>query len=345
MARTAQPRRAFLLAPFAVLVAAIALHGVYWVVVSGQIVDRAHRWIASQEAAGYAAEHGGISVNGYPFRFSLRVETPDLTAPDTEGGWRARVDRLAATAQFYDLNHWIITPDGTAIVEVATSRGSARYAIAAQSAQLSVSGSGGATTRVGASVSEVTLTAQQGPAPAVEAVGALALSGVVSPDDALILRVQADAVQFSEGVLTDAMSAAFGSQVNTFRMEAAVGRFSALARAGGLAEWRDAGGQLDIARTQLVWGVADLNGEGAIGLDEALLPAGRLSVVVTNPETLITALVQAGLVHDEQGEALRLAALMAPRREGGIALPFRLREGALFLGPARLGAFAEPASP
>jgi len=37
------------------------------------------------------------------------------------------------------------------------------------------------------------------------------------------------------------------------------------------------------------------------------------------------------------GFALRLFALMAPRRDTGIALPFRLQDGGLFLGPARIG--------
>ena len=337
----ARPKRRALLIPFAGLVAVIVIHAVYWFVVSGQIRNQAEAWIADQEAAGYEIAHEGLSVSGYPFRFSLRAQTPDIAAPEAEGGWRAGVAELAATAQFYDLNHWIITPAGQVALETLTDDGPARWTAAFEAARLSLSGAGGVTQRIGASVQALTLQAETGPAPAIEAVTALNLSGFVGEDDLFALRLQADGLRFSPDVLDPALEAAFGREAELARMEATVSAFAALARAGDPAEWRRAGGVLDIAQIQLIWGAADISGSGEIALDAALLPAGRLSVVVTDPETLIGALVDAGLVHDEQGEALSLAALMAPRREGGIALPFRLQGGAVFLGPARLGTFAE----
>ena len=336
-----RPRRRYLLAPFAVLLAVVLIHGVYWVVASGQIRSQALAWIADQEAAGYAIAHEGLRVGGYPFRFSLRVERPDIAAPDSEGGWRVRAERLAATAQIYDLNHWILTPDGDVLLHALTEAGPARWIAAYDAARLSLAGTGGVTTRIGASVAGLTLQAESGPEPALEAVGALNLTGFTTEDDRLTVRVQADALRLAEGVLDPALQAAFGREPELWRMEANLTRFEALARAGDPAEWRRAGGVLDIVGAQLVWGAADITGSGELALDAELRPAGRMSVVVTDPETLIDALVDAGLVHDEQGEALSLAALMAPRREGGIALPFRLQDGAVFLGPARLGTFAE----
>lgn len=120
-------------------------------------------------------------------------------------------------------------------------------------------------------------------------------------------------------------------------MEATLNAWSALASGGDPVAWTRAGGAMAISRAQLVWGPADVSGAGDVSLDALLRPVGRLSVVVTDPETLIGALVEAGLVHDEQGDALRLAAMMAPRRDTGIALPFRFQDGGLFLGPARIG--------
>lgn len=336
-----RPRRRTLLIPFGILLAVIIVHAVYWVVVSGQIRDQADAWIARQEAAGYVVSHGGLRVGGYPFRFSLRAADPDITAPEDEGGWRIRADRVAATAQIYDLNLWVLTPDGAVSLEASTASGPARWIAGFDTAQISVAGARGVTSRIGATIEALTLTAETGPAPAVDAIGALALNGVAGEDDSFTLRVQADDVRFAAGVLDAPLEAAFSREVELARMEAVVTEFSALARAGDPAEWRRAGGLLDIRRAQLIWAAADMSGSGQIGLDDDMLPEGRLSVVVTDPETLIGALVAGGLVHEDQGDALSLAALMAPRRESGIALPFRLQGGAVFLGPARLGTFAE----
>jgi hypothetical protein len=336
-----RPGRLSLLIPFGGLLAVIAIHAAYWVIVAGQIRNQADDWIAQQEAAGYAISHGGLSVGGYPFRFSLRATSPQIAAPEAEGGWRAEAGRLAATAQIYDLNHWILTPDGGLAVEAMTSTGLARWGASFESARVSLSSTRGVTTRVGASVTGLALVSEAGPQPAVESVAALNLTGFVGDEDVFVLRVQADRLVMAETQLDDELEAAFGREAELWRMEAVVTQFDALARAGDPVEWRRAGGVLDVTRAQLIWGAADISGSGQIALDADLLPAGRLSMVVTDPETLISALVEAGMVHEEQGDALSLAALMAPRREGGIALPFRLQDGAIFLGPARLGVFAE----
>jgi len=332
------PSRTALLMPFAVLIIVAVLHAVYWTLAASQIEQRALAWIESQEAAGYQVGYDSLHVNGYPFRFSLRAEAPRLTAPDADGGWTASVERLAASAQFYDLNHWIVAPAGVGEIVSAGET----YQLTADAARLSLRARNGATARIGASIENLTITAQDGQAPAVRAVKSLALASFLNQEDQLALRLQIDGLALGEGELEPALVQAFGSEASLLRMDALVTQWVALARLADPAEWRQAGGALVVNQAQLIWGPAELSGAGEIGLDADLLPEGRLSVVVTDPETLIGGLEAAGLVHDEQGEALRLAALMAPRREGGIALPFRLREGGIFLGPARVGSLVEP---
>ena len=112
--------------------------------------------------------------------------------------------------------------------------------------------------------------------------------------------------------------------------------WSALAADGDAGLWARAGGRVIVRGAQLVWGPARLEGDGDLTLDNQARPDGRLSVTLFEPEALVDALVAGGLVSSDQGEALRLAALMAPRRDGGVALPFRLQNGGVFLGPARL---------
>lgn len=332
-----QRNRLGLAAPFAGLILLIVIHAFYWVVVSGRVETRAQAWIAEQERAGYAIEHQGLSVGGYPFRFSLRADAPIIAAPRSEGGWRAELDQLAATAQFYNLDHWIVTFGGPARLETLGATGLVRYAMTADAARLSLAAAAGSTTRVGADLDGFTLAAEGGPAPVIERIGQARLSGFIDEDDRFSFAMELLDMALADAAVEPPVAAAFGRTAQRVRLAGALTRWDALARAGDPFAWTASGGLLDVRDAQLLWGPADLNGTGAVRLDSELRPAGRLSLVVTDPDTLISALVEAGLVHDEQGEALRLFALMAPRRDTGIALPFRLQDGGLFLGPARIG--------
>ncbi|MGJ3232456.1 MAG: DUF2125 domain-containing protein [Oceanicaulis sp.] len=332
-----QRSRLGLILPFAALVAVMIVHAIYWIVISGVVEDRARAWIAAQERAGYEIEHQGLRVGGYPFRFTLHAAAPTITAPVSEGGWRAELQRLAGTAQFYNLDHWIVTFGGPARLTAQGETGPVVYQVGAETARLSLAASSGATTRVGGDLDAVTFSAESGPAPAVESAGQVRLSGFIDADDRFSFAVEAREVRLAETALSPEVRAAFGDTAALARMAGALTDWSVLSQVGDPYAWTAAGGHVEVAAAQLVWGPADLNGSGEITLDGELRPAGRLSLIVTDPDTLITALVDAGLVYHEQGEALRLFALMAPRRDTGIALPFRLQDGGLFLGPARLG--------
>jgi len=333
------PRRRFLIFPFALLAAAAAVHGVYWAVMAGEIRKGADDWIAAYEAAGYVIDHDGLQVRGYPYRFSLRAQRPQITAPPDEGGWSAHLEAAAATAQFYNLDHWIVTLDGAADFITRADGAPARYRVTTQEARISLAGANNAGRRIGADLLGFEVETLEGPHPVLSRVERLALNARLSGDDALAVRLQIEGVAFNAAVLGDALAGAFGETVQLLRADARVTKWDALAAQGDPGAWSRAGGALTLNRSQLEWGPAYVMGEGEIALDALMRPAGRLSVVVSDPDSLINALTGAGMVHEEQGDALRLAAMMAPRREGGIALPFRLQNGGLFLGPARIGNF------
>jgi hypothetical protein len=329
-----------LIIPFGIAFLLIGLHGIYWVIVSSQIDTRAHDWIAVQEQAGYSAGYDNLSVGGYPFRFTLRADNPILTAPGNEGGWTATINRLEASAQFYNLNHWILTFGTDAMLDMPSQAGETeRYRLTNETARFSVVLSNGQTSRIGAELNQLAIEALSGQSPLVQSIGSGRLNGFVTDQDVFRLRFQIEDAGINPDRIPQSVIDEFGTTADFVRVQSNFTQWSALATAQPWT-WREADGQLNVEMAQLVWGAADLQGSGAIGLDRELLPEGRLSLVVTDPNTLISALVDSELVYSEQGEALRLFALMAPRRESGIALPFRLQDGGLFLGPARLGAFA-----
>lgn len=327
--------------PFAIAFAIILVHAVYWVTVCTKIEARAEAWLNAQKAAGYTLTHDTLEVGGYPFRFTLSANNPVIKAPAREGGWQAELDGISASAQFYNLNHWIITLGPEALWLTPQDGQMVGYHLASEKARLSVIIHDGRTARIGADIDTLNLSSVSGDEPVVSAIEKARLNGYVSEDDVFRLQVQIEAITVGQSHIAPAVADEFGHKADIMRLQANISSWSALAT-GNPRRWQRADGVFTVEGAQLIWGAAELQGTGDIGLDEALLPDGRLSLIVTDPNTLITALVQSGLVHEEQGEALRLFALMAPRRETGIALPFRLQNGGLFLGPARLGGIRPP---
>lgn len=331
------PSRIALIAPFAALVLVIALHTAYWIYAAGEIKAWARDWIIEQEMAGYEIAHGPMQVSGYPLRFTLDVREPDITAPPGDGGWQARFARLSASAMPWNFDHWIVTLGGPLMLAAEAGGDPALYQASAGLARLSVNSSRSGTQRIGIELEDFALDALQGPAPAISGLGRFALTGQIGADNRLSARLDASDIAFAPALFEPRFAATFGETARNFRFEGAITHWDTLAREGDAAAWAGAGGQLLIAGTALEWGPADLGGTGEIGLDLLMRPAGRLSVIISDPDSLVEAMVAAGLVEPGQGDALRLAAMMAPRRETGIALPLRFQDGGIFLGPARIG--------
>lgn len=331
------PSRLGLFLPFILFGVAIAIYAGYWFWMSGEIRKAGENWIAAQEAEGYVIVHDGVNVSGFPFRFTVTVENPDMTAPAEDGGWRTRMPRLSASALPYNINHWIVAFRTPAEIELPGEDGMVRYLAEAATARISLAGQQNATIRIGAEIENGRLANAANGEVIIEALESLILSGLIEDDDFLRLRMDIAGLVLGDGQMDAASLAAFGNRAERIRVDAAITRWSALAGDANLAHWSEQGGRMEIGGAQLEWGPARLGADGSIGVDAQLRPEGRLSVTVGEPETLVTSLVAGGVLSSDQGEAVRLALMMAPRRETGVALPFRLQQGGIYLGPARIG--------
>ena len=340
---TAQPvsprpkSRLGLYLPFGALGVLLVLHAIYWMVMSGQIRTAADAWIADKVEAGYGVEYAAMSVRGYPFRFTIHLSDAVVSAPDTEGGWSLSLNSAAASAQFYNLDHWIVTLGQSATLDTRIDGERSQYALASDRARFSVITRQGVTSRIGAEINALTITAINGPEPLIASIERFAMSGRISESGEFESGFDIEGARFDDSRQGDPLQTAFGDTIARIQLDSVLTEFDALSAAGDPLDWSRAGGQLVIRQTRLDWGPAVLAGSGEMTLDAEIRPAGRLSVVVSDPESLISALENARLVYDEQGAALRLAAMMAPRRDEGIALPFLMQDGGLFLGPARIG--------
>ena len=330
-------RRTLLLVMIAILVVLGAYSG-YWVYVRGVIAGEVDNWIAEQEAAGYEMEDQGVSVTGYPYRFAITVDAPQVRAPQAEGGWFVRWGRLRATASPFNFNHWIFEFEGPLFAEQGADAQRQAVRLDAERARISlVAGSDGRTRRVGLDFEQVALESLAGDDPGLRSIARLLFTGEVLDSDEMHLRLEATGVAATSEAIGRRIVQEFGDTAETMRIDMRVTEWTSLAARADAIAWRDAGGELSVGAAQLDWGPARLSGHGDFTLDAMARPDGRLSLRIADPDALAEALVSAGVVSEENAPALRTAALLAPRGPEGVALPLRLREGAIWLGPARLG--------
>ncbi|WP_291841505.1 DUF2125 domain-containing protein [Maricaulis sp.] len=327
--------------PFGAILFVFLLYSVYWLYASTQIRAAVETWVTDQEAAGYVIEREALTVTGYPYRFQITFRAPHITAPQSDGGWHAELASLQAHAVPYDLSHWIVRFEGPAYLDNLNGPGSQLELGAADARVSLVYNESGETERVGAELVDFTVLTRAGDAPDVQSIGTLFLNGIVEADNTLHVRVMAENVVAASGVLSRDVERAFGETVGMARMDFSVTEWSALARNADAMAWSLAGGRMDIADATLQWGPADLTAVGEFTLDRMARLDGRLSLRVTDPDTLAEALVDARLIPEQNREALRVAAMMAPRGPEGVSLPFRIRDGGVYLGPARLGGLGD----
>ena len=320
--------------PVAGIVLLLIGYSGYWFYAAGRVGDEMRAWILDKEEAGYEIDYTDLRVTGFPYRFQIQLIEPHFRAPPSDGGWDAQLAGLQANALPYDFSHWIVSFDGPLMLESGEV-----LEINASNARMSrKSGRDGRTQRIGAEIRDLTLRAVTGEPPAIEAIDALFLSGVVADDDSLRLRMEASGLRARQGDPDEpGLTRGFGDTGELARTELIFTEWTALARDGNAAAWSQAGGRMQIVQAELEWGPAQLSGEGDLTLDRQARPDGRISLRIADPDALTEALIEGEVIAAANGEALRLATMLAPRSSDGVSLPFTLRDGAIYLGPVRLG--------
>lgn len=320
--------------PVAGIVLLLIGYSGYWFYAAGRVGEEMRAWILDKEEAGYEIDYTDLRVTGFPYRFQIQLIEPHFRAPPSDGGWDAQLAGLQANALPYDFSHWIVSFDGPLMLESGEV-----LEINASNARMSrKSGRDGRTQRIGAEIRDLTLRAVTGEPPAIEAIDALFLSGVVADDDSLRLRMEASGLRARQGDPDEpGLTRGFGDTGELARTELIFTEWTALARDGNAAAWSQAGGRMQIVQAELEWGPAQLSGEGDLTLDRQARPDGRISLRIADPDALTEALIEGEVIAAANGEALRLATMLAPRSSDGVSLPFTLRDGAIYLGPVRLG--------
>ncbi len=322
---------------FGAIILILVAYAGYWFYAAGRVDAELQSWIADKEAAGYEIEYSALSVDGFPYRFQINMHDPRIRVPESDGGWFAQLDKVQANALPYDFSLWIVSFDGPLMVE-----GDQMLRIDASDARFSQkANSNGDIVRVGAEVNNLTIEALTGEAPTLSGIDSLLISGLVGEDNILRVRAEATGLHAAQDRIDPDMAIAFGERGEYARMATEITQWRELARDGDAAIWSRAGGEIRVEEAEFSWGPAHLTGEGQITLNEIAQPDGRLSVRVVNPDALADALVEGGLIEEENEQALRLAVMLAPRSEEGVSLPFSINPRGVYFGPVRITSFED----
>jgi hypothetical protein len=111
--------------------------------------------------------------------------------------------------------------------------------------------------------------------------------------------------------------------------------------AENLAQWRDAGGTLEVENLELRWGSLRFAGSGTLSVDDKLQPVGAFSARVSGLNQLIEMLEQRGQIGPQQAAIARIAVAVLTRNpaNGGppeAKVPVTIQDRVVSIGPVPL---------
>ena len=333
--------RTLVLTSIAIILAAGGTLSAYWLWSADQLAARIATWSDEQRARGYEVSYRGPAIGGYPFGLTAQLEEPRLASPQ---GWRWQGPSVSGRAALWD--PFTITLDFSGLHRVTDTLSAATKPVEAEGARATAVvhlQSSGRIDRATAEVAGLTLRRSGEVLSAQRAAVGL---GPLRPADGARPQALALTGEALGVTLPKAGAGPLGPALQKLAFGAALlGEIPPSARRDMLQQWRQAGGALEIARLELVWGSLALQGEGSLALDPQLLPAGRIDARMSGlPETM-DRLVAARLLRADRADLVKavLRALAKGSDSTGrpvVALPITFEEGGLFLGPVQLLRFS-----
>jgi hypothetical protein len=329
------------------LLALFGVYGAYWFVAAGRIEDGVGEWAQSLHPQNLDLSWRAIRVGGFPLAFRIELSEARLRGGGASSREQVSMPVLSASARPWNLFVWrLAAPGGLHATTGPADAPVATLSAASASGSVAVSGEGGATLWLGLSEPDlnigVSLAAREAglwltlpPHPPQthtdQAIAvALDVTGLTLPVVPAPLRNPVDEIALGTtlmGAIPGAIPAGPPRQTFTIRSAAA--------------GWRDAGGTLELDHFAVRWGTLAISGSGTLALDPDLQPIGAISGTIEGYDQLMNALVAAGRMRagDAQLARLALGMLAKPGADGrpAISTSFTIQNGAMYLGPAKLG--------
>jgi hypothetical protein len=310
----------------------------FWFLVARRIEAGVVDWALSQRADKIDLSWQKMRVSGYPAAFRVDLGSAALRDGAITPSPELHIPVLSGTARPWDFADWrLAAPDGFTADFAAAGRGAPAKLIA-QTAEgvVSIEPKGGWTLwlTLGGTTVEAAAPVLVGSAHATLTVPPRPSRGHADP--VMALAVEASQIKLPLGVgplgdLIDELD--FGATVK--------GAMPSGKLADAVAVWRDAGGTIELDNLHLKWGALNATATGTIALDQELQPTGGFSGAFQGYDQILTALVQNGQMRASDAGLARIAltflAKAGPEGKPEIRTAFKIQNGQMFLGPAKLG--------
>lgn len=272
----------------------LLLHTLYWQWTRRALEDGLQAWTARRIAAGWRIEAGPPAAGGWPLAVTLTLADLVVTAPD-QSGWAG--ERLVLQVNLLHPDRLIVDAPGAQRLIIPGAQrligAGAQRVIVANAQRLHL---------------ELPLAGSEAPA-----AFSLAATDIFLPPS----------VAWPLGPSIASLSAAGWISHVTRLPEAAI--------ATQARQWRDRGGEIDLAQFALVWGPLDLSGKAVVALDERLRPKGDATARIAGFPAAIARLAEAGTIAPQTAMLATAALTMLSDPAGTAEVPLHLEAGRLSL--------------
>lgn len=331
-----------------IAVAGGALGGWLWLTASVRAAIEG--WAAQQRAVGYEVEWQQLDVSGPPWRITSHIDGAKIGRQDGNRPWSWSPPPLALDVLPLHLDEFGLAGAGLHRLDVTVDGRRHSLIVTAVDAiarvkldgQGELAGIAGRAQNLELSVVDepLQLRAATGEIaferPALNGAGAgMATGDGVAPQFVAIAR-------FDGVVLPIVPTGPFGQTVELISGEGMLrGVVPDAPPAEALEAWRAAGGTIELARFELIWGPLRAVADGTLALDGELQPIGALVARVRGLIDAIDALERLALVDARTAAFARLAvaALSRAPADGGapeLRVPVTIQDRRLSLGPVAL---------
>ncbi|MBL8707126.1 MAG: DUF2125 domain-containing protein [Rhodospirillales bacterium] len=327
-----------------VIVAILGGYGAWWFTLAGRVENGVARWAAERRAEGWTVKHEPIQRGGFPFSLDLTMPRPELARGDALA-WKGEM--LTASAKPWAIQDVTLGFPGAHKLALPLDGRARPLDATLGTGRLDLRYDGRGRAEAGAlDVKELnarfTDNGEQIAASLVRGV-MKRHAGAAPQGSALPVSLETD-TRIENLRLPPRLSGLLGTDVALLALLAnVIGPMPQATSAAAMAQWRDAGGYLEVKEFQLTYGRLQIQAAGNVRLDAQLQPVVQLDSKVRGADALVDALVVDRQLSFAEG-LLGKAGLMALSRQdetGGppyLRLAITVRDGnRIYLGPVRVG--------
>jgi hypothetical protein len=326
------------LAVVAVLLVLLGAYTAYWLIVATRISDGIAAWAQTERAEKVDVSWQKVGVRGFPLFWRVELKNAVLRDGRLSPSPELRIPAVSATVRPWDFGSWQLTaPEGLSAM-LAGGGERPPLKLAAHTAIGVVAVDPEAGTNLWLNLQDV--SAEAGAKVPISSADAWVILPPKPPRShtAPALGIALDLRQVQLPAMTSVLNdtieqLAFGVTVK--------GAVPSGKLAQAVAEWRDAGGTVELDNLHLDWGGVGATASGTIALDRELQPVGGFSGAIEGYDKILIGLVQSGRMRAADAGLARLALAMlakaGPDGRPEIKTAFTIQNGEMFLGPAKLG--------